>query len=69
MLHFRHLPYLISEGIPKHEGKNSNKKKAQSEHYRFSFLLRNPFTCFSNGVIQRIAGFADSFTHGYRLMV
>lgn len=66
---FRHLPYLNIEGIPKHEGKNSNKKKAQSEHNRFAFLLRNPLTCFSDGIIQRLAGFADFFVHGYRLMV
>lgn len=69
MLDFRHLPYLISEGIPKHEGKNRNKKKTQSEHNRFAFLLRNPFTCFSDGIIQCLAGFADFFVHGYRLMV
>lgn len=69
MLDFRHLPYLISEGIPKHEGKNSNKKKAQAEHNRFAFLLRNPFTCFSNGIIQRLAGILDFISHGYRLMV
>jgi len=64
MLNIRHLPYLVSEGIPKHEGKNSNKKEAQSEHNRFALLLRNPFTCFSDGIIQHPAGFAHLFVHG-----
>ena len=63
------LHLLIIEGIPEHEGKNSSKKKAKSEHNRFAFLLRNPFTCFSNGLIQRLAGILDFFVHGYRLMV
>lgn len=70
MLDINYLLYpLIIEGIPKHEGKDSNKKNAQAEYDGFAFLLRNPFTCFSNGIIQHPAGFADSFAHGYRLMV
>lgn len=60
---------LIIEGIPEHKGKYSNKKKAQPKYGRFAFSLRNPFTCFSNGIIQHLAGFADFFAHGYRLMV
>ncbi|OFX52396.1 MAG: hypothetical protein A2066_21600 [Bacteroidetes bacterium GWB2_41_8] len=70
MLDVNDLSYLlIMKGIPKHEGKDSNKKKAQAQYGGFALLLRNPFTCFSNGIIQRLSGFADSFAHGYRLMV
>lgn len=70
MLKFRHFMHLlIIEGIPEYERKNSNKKKAQPKYSRVAFRLRNPFTCFSNGIIQRLTGFADFFAHGYRLMV
>src|SRR5690606_27192778 len=50
---------LIIKGSPEHKRKNDDKKKANYKYNHFAFLLRNPFTCFSKGIIQYPINLSD----------